>query len=127
MSIVNDKRPVNLNLTSIRLPVTAVASILHRVSGVFIFFGLAVLLWLLELSLASAAGFAEVQSIMTTLPARLIVWAVLTGIAYHTLAGIRHLMMDCGLGETLQGGIWGARSVFVLAVIAAVLIGVWLW
>ena len=40
--MVNDRRPVNLNLLTIRQPVTAVVSILHRVSGL-VLFGL--LLW----------------------------------------------------------------------------------
>ncbi|MGL1161857.1 succinate dehydrogenase, cytochrome b556 subunit, partial [Vibrio parahaemolyticus] len=44
---VNKQRPVNLDLTTIRFPVTAIASILHRVSGVITFVAVGILLWLL--------------------------------------------------------------------------------
>lgn len=124
---MKDNRPVNLDLTSIQLPITAYVSILHRVSGVFIFVGLAVLLCMLDQSLESQAAFEELQASMASLPAKLVVWAVLTATAYHTLAGIKHLIMDLGVGESLEGGVMGARIVLVLAVVAALLLGVWIW
>jgi len=124
---VKDNRPVNLDLTTVHFPITAIASILHRVSGVFIFFGLAVLLCMLDQSLESAESFASLKEIMNAFWAKFIVWAVLVGLAYHTLAGVKHLVMDAGVGETLEGGVLGARIVFILAVVAAVLIGAWVW
>jgi hypothetical protein len=47
---VKKQRPVNLDLKTIRFPVTAIASILHRVSGVITFVAVGILLWLLEKS-----------------------------------------------------------------------------
>ena len=54
-------RPVNLDIKTIALPVTAYASILHRVTGILLCAGVLVLLWMLQKSLASEVGFAEVQ------------------------------------------------------------------
>jgi succinate dehydrogenase / fumarate reductase, cytochrome b subunit len=124
---VNKKRPVNLDLTTINLPVTGFVSFFHRVSGIFLFGGMAFLLWLLDSSLDSQEGFAAVRDISSSLICKLILWSVLAGLAYHTIAGIRHLVMDCGVGESLKGGQLGAKIVLVLSAVLIALIGVWLW
>ena len=124
---MNKKRPVNLDISTIKLPVTAYVSILHRISGVFLFAGMAVLLWLLDSSLASEDGFAAVKQSITNPLCQFVLWAVIAGLAYHTVAGVRHLLMDCGLGESLKGGRTGAVLVLVLALILIVLAGVWIW
>ena len=59
--IVKDNRPVNLDIGSMRLPITAWASITHRATGVFLFAGVAVLLWALDASLAGPESFASLQ------------------------------------------------------------------
>lgn len=56
---VKKQRPVNLDLKTIRFPVTAIASILHRVSGVITFVAVGILLWLLGTSLSSPEGFLQ--------------------------------------------------------------------
>ncbi|HBQ40476.1 MAG TPA: succinate dehydrogenase, cytochrome b556 subunit, partial [Halieaceae bacterium] len=50
---MKDKRPVNLDIGSMRLPITAWASITHRASGVFLFFAMVFLVWALDMSLRS--------------------------------------------------------------------------
>lgn len=125
---MNKKRPVNLELSTIHFPITAIVSILHRASGVFLFAGMAVLLWLLDASLESAEGFAAVQETLGNSLCQFIVWTVVAALAYHTTMGLRHLLMDFGLGESLKGGQLGAQLAFVIAVILIVLAGVWiLW
>lgn len=124
---MNNNRPVNLDLTTIKFPITAIVSILHRVSGVFIFAGVAVLLWMLDSSLSSEEGFAAVQDALASPVCKFIIWAVLAGLAYHLVAGVRHLIMDCGIGESFEGGRLGAKLVLVFAVILIVLAGVWVW
>ncbi len=63
---VNSKRPVNLDLRTIKLPVTAYTSILHRISGVILFLGIAVLLFALDKSLSSEEGFEQVKACLTS-------------------------------------------------------------
>ena len=120
-------RPVNLDLGTISLPITAKASILHRVSGVFIFAGVAVLLYLLDLSLSSPEGFARVAELLAAPLGKLVGWAVVSGLIYHSVAGVKHLLMDLGIGESLRGGTMAARITFVVAGILIVLAGVWVW
>ncbi len=110
-----------------RLPVTAWASITHRASGVFLFAGMAVLIWALDASLKSPESFAALQESLASPLAKLVIWAVVAALIYHSLAGIRHLIMDFGIGETMEGGILGVRIVVVLSIILIALAGVWIW
>lgn len=124
---MNKKRPVNLEISTIKLPITAYVSILHRVSGVFLFAGMGVLMWLLDASLESAEGFAAVQETFANPVYQFIVWTVVAALAYHMAMGIRHLIMDFGIGETLKGGQLGAKLALVAAVVLIILAGVWIW
>jgi succinate dehydrogenase / fumarate reductase cytochrome b subunit len=124
---VTDKRPVNLDIGTIKLPITAYVSILHRVSGVALIGAFGILLGLLAYSLKSAEDFASVKACLASLPMKFLMWAVLAAVIYHLFAGIKHLIMDVGIGETLEGGKRGATLVLVFAVIAILLAGIWLW
>ncbi len=124
---MNNKRPVNLDIGTMKLPITAYASILHRISGVVMLVGVAILLWMLDVSLASEAGMDEIKACLGSPLAKGVLWFVLTGLAYHSIAGVRHLLMDLGIGETLEGGRLGAQIVIVLAIVAAIVLGVWIW
>ena len=110
-----------------RLPITAWVSITHRASGVFIFAGMAVFLWALDASLASPESFASLQECLASPLAKLVLWAVVAGLIYHSLAGVKHLVADFGVGETMEGGILGARIVIALSVILILMAGVWIW
>lgn len=127
MATVKDKRPVNLDLTTIKFPVPALASISHRISGVALFVALPFMLWALDRSLASPEGFSQVQGILATPLASLITWAILAALLFHLVAGIRHLIMDMGIGESLEGGRRGAFLVFAVSIVLILLAGVWVW
>jgi len=124
---VNNKRPVNLNLMTIRFPLTAIVSILHRISGVLLFLAIPLLLWLFQLSLNSAHDFHYVVALLTGSLMKLVTLILLASLVYHLLAGIRHLLMDVGIGESLQLGRLGARLVLGASIIFTLVIGAWLW
>ncbi|HEY6529320.1 MAG TPA: succinate dehydrogenase, cytochrome b556 subunit [Cellvibrionaceae bacterium] len=124
---MNKSRPVNLDMTTITLPVTGYVSILHRLSGVISLVGVLGLIWLLDATLSSEAGFVSVQKCFSSLGAKVVIWAILSALAYHLVAGVRHLIMDMGVGESLEGGRLGAKLVLVVAAIFIVGLGVWLW
>lgn len=92
-----------------------------------IFIGIGFLLWGFDVSLSGEDGFNRLQSIMQGFLPKLIVWGILSALLYHFVAGIRHLLMDAGIGETLEGGRLGAKLVVVVAVVLIVLAGVWIW
>ena len=125
---MSKERPVNLDLTTLSFPITAIASILHRVSGVILFFGSFILLALLGLSLENEAGFADALTLLdhpfVTPSLSGVSWLPL---AYHFTAGVKHLFMDMGYGETLESGPMFAKVSMALSVVLIVLAGVWVW
>ena len=120
-------RPVNLDLQTIRFPITAIASILHRVTGVIMFVAVGILLWLLSLSLSSPMGFMDASDIVDSFIVKLILWGILTALAYHIVGGLRHLMMDMGYFEELDTGATSAKVAFGITIVLAVLAGVLVW
>lgn len=133
MGVIHDKkcekqRPVNLDLQTIRFPITAIASILHRVSGVITFIAVGILLWLLGTSLSSPEGFQQATDIMDGFIVKFIMWGILTALAYHVVVGIRHMLMDFGyLEETFEAGQRSAKISFVITVVLSLLAGVLVW
>ena len=83
------------------------------------------MLYALELSLASAAGFETLKSMMVSPLGKFITWGLLSALAYHFVAGIKHLLMDMGVGETLEGGVFAARTVLLFSAILIFLAAVW--
>lgn len=124
---MKDKRPINLDIGTIHLPLAAYASILHRISGVIVFIGIAVLLWLFDVSTASEEGFNGIRDSMASPLFRLILWGILAALAYHMIAGVRHLLMDIGIGESKQGGELSARLTLILGIIVVVITGALIW
>ena len=114
------KRPVNLDIGSIKLPITSYVSILHRVSGVVLFFAVALMLCFFDASLESEQSFESLKDSFTSPLAQLVIWAALAALAYHFVAGIRHLIMDFGIGE--DSFETGRNSAWVVVAIAIILI-----
>lgn len=110
-----------------KLPITAYASISHRVSGVLLFASSILMVWALDASLESEESFDQLAVLLSGSLVKVILWAVLVVLTYHALAGIRHLIMDMGFGEDFEGGALGARILFSMAALAAVIWGVVLW
>jgi succinate dehydrogenase / fumarate reductase cytochrome b subunit len=87
---VHEKRPVFLTLTQIQFPVTAIISILHRISGVLMFLLLPGILWFLQTSL-TAQGFAQLNEFLQRPTGFLLAWVAISAWLFHLLAGVRHL------------------------------------
>jgi len=117
--------PVFLNLVQIRFPIGAIASIAHRVAGVLLFIALPVFALLLDASLRTEAGFATVRDLFSSpfwvVTAAVLLWALV----YHVLAGVRHLLMDVGVGSELVRARTSARLVLVAAPALTLVILVW--
>ena len=124
---MKDHRPKNLNFLTIRMPVPAIVSILHRISGFILFLLIPAFLWLLSTSLASQQDFDALHSTLRLPVAKIIVWGILAAFIYHFIAGIRHLLMDIHVGESLKGGRIGAMATLILSLIFIILAGIWLW
>ena len=121
------QRPVNLDLSTIKMHAAANASILHRVSGVIMVFAIGILLWTLSLSLSSAEGFTQVESLLNGVFFKIIILGTLSALIYHLLGGIRHLFMDLGYFEELASGNATAKLIIALWLVLTVVVGVRLW
>lgn len=107
-------RPKYLDLTKIRLPVPALVSILHRISGALLFLFIPLLLWLWQESLASPRSFEAFRAVVSHPLLKLVLLGLLWGYLHHFCAGIRHLALDLHMG--LELGAARASSWAVLAV-----------
>ncbi|PWB57805.1 MAG: succinate dehydrogenase, cytochrome b556 subunit, partial [Nitrosomonadales bacterium] len=121
------RRPVYLSLFKIRLPLPGVVSIMHRMSGALLFLLLPLLLYVLQLSLASEQGFAEVQDWFRLPLVKLLLIGVIWGYLHHFCMGLRYLALDCDIGVDLPQARFSARLVLVVSIAAVILLGFWLW
>lgn len=124
---MNKQQVRNFNLLTIRYPFTAVISILHRLSGIFLFLLIPFLLWMLDIASGSSIGFDHIRTVLTNPAAKLILWFILVALWYHLLAGIRHLLMDIGIGEGLRSARLSGGIAIIVTAIAAILMRNWLW
>ncbi|BBF77876.1 succinate dehydrogenase, cytochrome b556 subunit [Acinetobacter sp. 479375] len=111
---------------NLRSPV-AIASILHRLSGVIVFLLIPVLLWILDKSLSSPEGFEYVKNVVFgNFFVRFIVWVFVAGLIFHFINGIKHLLADLGFAEELQSGRTAATISLILSVIGILAAFVWI-
>lgn len=108
-------------------PITAIASIVHRVAGVITFVAVGILLWLLSLSLSSPVGFKQAADLIDGWFVTFILWGILTALAYHIVGGVRHLMMDMGYFEELDTGALSAKVSFAVTAVLSLLAGIMVW
>ena len=120
-------RPVNLNLTTLNFPITAIVSILHRISGITLFILLPYILYYLQLSLKNRASFTALKTNLSGAGSKIIIFMFLCSIIYHFLAGIRHIIMDMGYGEDLQLARTSAMGVIALTGLLIIFLGFWIW
>jgi len=113
-----------------RLPLAGVVSILHRASGMLMFFLLPFIVWMFDASVSSevsydgftsafTAGIGAVPGFVMKLIALSLIWAYL----HHAVAGVRHLWMDATHSVTRQQGHSSAVATFVISIVLTVALG----
>ena len=113
-----NKRPKNLNLLTVKFPMSAILSVGHRAAGILLFLSLPYFLYLLQMSLSHEAGFAfakaELRGPVIKLFGLLVIWAL----AHHFFAGIRYFLLDVDIGIDKNQ----AQKTAVLVMIAGFLV-----
>ena len=117
------RRPRFLNLTQIRLPVGALASLSHRASGVLLVLATPLALFLLDRSLHDPDAARELWGAVAGSPWRLVLVLPVWALAYHLLAGLRFLALDLGRGESLPAARASAKVVLLGGLAAALATG----
>ena len=121
------QRPVNLDLTTIKLPSAGKASILHRITGVAMFFALLFVIWAWATSIHSEEGFVLVQDLLNGVFGYVIALGTLSALSYHFIGGLRHVVMDMGYWEELKSGNTSANVAIGLWIVVTIILGVVLW
>lgn len=100
------KRPISPHLSIYKPQISSVLSILHRLSGAFLFFSLIVLCWLLIALVMQSAGVVLVGSntyqFIDSWFFKLFLLSLSFCLYYHLLNGIRHLFWDAGYGYEIK-------------------------
>jgi len=124
-------RPKYLSLQAIlfqiRLPLAGWISILHRVSGVLLFVSGLWLLFLLDRSLASEAGFASIQRYLSFAVVKLSLLVLVWAYCHHLCAGIRFLLLDLHKGIDKAGARRSSVVVLVVSLALTAYFGAKLW
>lgn len=120
-------RPKNLNLFTIRLPINAVVSILHRASGVALFLVLPLLLLAFQASVKSPESFAALANLCNAWWLKLILIGLSWAFFHHFFAGIRHLLQDVHWMTSLQKARFSSRVVLWLVGVSVLIFSVSMW
>ena len=124
----NKPRPKYLNLVEIRLPLPGWVSILHRISGALLVFPFtAWLLYLLDVSLASEAGFETTRGYLALPLVKLGMLVFIWAFCHHFCAGIRYLLLDLNMGVALRPARASSVVVLVAGVLLTAYFGAKLW
>ena len=117
------ERPIYLDLTKIRLPMSAFSSITHRLSGMYIFFiTLPLILYVIDQSLSSRSSFDKLAGDIVSISFFSFFLFISVSIFwYHILTGVRHLIMDFfHIGESLNGSYYSSIFTFVIWLLTSI-------
>lgn len=120
-------RPKNLNLFTIRLPINAVVSILHRVSGIALFLMLPFILLAFQRSVKSQDGYTALAGLLNAWFVKLMLIGLAWAFFHHFLAGIRHLLQDVHWMTTLQKARFSGRVVLWMVGCAVAIFAIVIW
>jgi succinate dehydrogenase / fumarate reductase, cytochrome b subunit len=124
----NKPRPKYLNLVEIRLPLPGWVSILHRISGALLVFPFSAwLLYMLDVSLASEAGFAAAQGYLELPLVKVGMLVFIWAFCHHLCAGVRYLLLDLNVGVELRPARISSAVVLVASVLLTAYFGARLW
>lgn len=121
------RRPKHLALHLIKLPLSGIISILHRLSGTLLFLALPLLLLMLHYSLNSIETHTRLIEVLNHPLARLALVGMLWAFLHHFCSGIRYLVIDLNIGSSLAGSRASSKWVMAISLTLTVLLGARLW
>ena len=120
-------RPKNLNLFTIRLPINAIVSILHRVSGISLFLSIPLILLALQYLVRSEGSYTTLTSWLDTWFIKLVLIGLSWAFFHHFFAGIRHLLQDIHWMTSLNNARLSSRILLWLVGISTAIFAWFVW
>jgi succinate dehydrogenase / fumarate reductase cytochrome b subunit len=117
-------RPLSPHLTIYRPMLTMMMSIVHRITGAALYFGMLLFVWWLLAAASSPNAYANVQWFMGTWIGRLILFGYSWALMHHMLGGIRHLIWDTGRGFGPNEREWLALATLVGSIVLTIILWV---
>lgn len=129
---MNKKRIMFLNLMEIKLPITGLISILHRITGILLFFLMPVILLCFNDILLYEVSFNKFVSFSQGFYFSFLLILFFLIFFYHVFAGVRHILIDFGYGEENKHKIKSEGSIFlslfsIFFILLVVYMGINLW
>lgn len=117
-------RPLSPHLSVYKPTITMTMSIVHRITGVALYFGTLLVIWWLVAAATGAAYFDFVSWLFGTFLGRLVLFGYTWVLVHHMAGGIRHLIWDTGAGMEKQTASKIAWATLIVSVSVTVLIWV---
>lgn len=95
---LRDKRPLSPHLQIYKPIPTMVMSILHRMTGVGLYFGTLLFGWWILAAAISPEYFDWVNGLFSTFIGRLLLFGFTWALMHHFAGGLRHFLWDTGRG-----------------------------
>ena len=116
----SSRHPTSPHLQIYRLPLTALLSITHRATGVFLSIGAVLLISVLAALAGGAETYAPFQAFLQGWFGQLILFAITFALYFHFCNGIRHLFWDVGMGFELETSDMTAKLAIAVSVVLTV-------
>lgn len=113
----NSNRPLSPHLQIYKPQLTALLSIAHRASGVFLVIGTLLLVYWLTALAQGPESYAQAQAFLDSFFGRLILFPWVFALFYHLCNGIRHLFWDMGVGFEIATVYASGKLVVVAATV----------
>lgn len=125
---MNTQRPVNLDLQTVRMPITAAASILHRITAVISWVGMAFLLVVLCFALGSQESYSKLAAAYeSSFLLQFFSWGFLTAFGYYCMGTLKHIIQDFGFFEDFEGGKLISWAAIGAGILLSLLAGILVW
>ena len=109
------------------LSLVPMVSITHRVSGMLLFGGVAFALFLLDMAMTSEAGFDEAKLLLQQTFPKGLMLLLLATLMFHVFVGLKHLLLDLHIGDTVTASRLGSRLVLLLTAVSVIILYLKLW
>lgn len=114
------QRPLSPHLQVYRLPLPALTSIAHRITGIGLSVGTLLLVWWLIAAAAGPEAYATASGFIASPIGLILMFGWTAALWYHLFNGVRHLIWDGVRMLTLEQSYTSAKLIIAATIVATV-------